>query len=59
MKSDKILWKGIWPYLRKLHGHLSFNPTIPILGIYSEDTHPIVQNHTHKFIKALFVVIKF
>lgn len=43
MKSDKILWRGIWSYLRKLHGHLSFNPKIPILEIYPEDTHPIVQ----------------
>lgn len=51
----------IWPYLRKLLGHLSSNPEILILGVYPEDTYPILQKYIYTgfFTEALFIVVKY
>ena len=52
------LWKAVWRFLRKLKIELSYGPTIPLLGIYSDKT--IIQKYTWTptFIAALFTVAK-
>ena len=32
------LWKIVWRYLRKLNIELSYDPAIPLLGIYPDKT---------------------
>lgn len=42
MQTGTMPWRGIWKYLTKLHAHLLFNPVIPFLEIYPEDTLPSI-----------------
>lgn len=37
-KLVQSFWKGIRKYLAKLHLSLPFNPVIPLLGIYTQNT---------------------
>ena len=32
------LWKTVWSFLKKLKTELSYDPAIPLLGIYLEKT---------------------
>ena len=32
------LWKTVWRFLKKLKTELSYDPTIPLLGIYPDKT---------------------
>ena len=32
------LWKTVWRFLKKLGIKLPYNPAIPLLGIYPEET---------------------
>ena len=50
------LWKRIWWFLKKLKIELPYDPAIPLLGIYPEET--IIQKNTctPMFIAALFTV---
>ena len=52
------LWKTVWRLLRKPNIVLSYDPAIPLLGIYLEKT--IIQKDTHtcKFIVTSFVIAK-
>ena len=52
------LWKTVWSFLKKLKIELSYDPAIPLLGIYPEKT--IIQNYTHTpvFIAALFTIAR-
>ena len=52
------LWKTVWTFLRKLKIVLSYDPAIPLLGMYSEKT--IIQKDkcTPMFIAALFTIAK-
>ena len=34
----KYPWKTVWRFLKKLKTKLSHDPTIPLLGIYSDKT---------------------
>ena len=47
-----------WRFLKKLKTQLSYDPAIPLLGIYLEKT--IIQKHTctPMFIAALFTIAK-
>ena len=38
------LWRTVWKFLKKLEIKLPYDPTIPLLGIYSED---IIIEKTH------------
>ena len=48
------LWKTVWRLLRKLKLELSFDPAIPLLGIYSEKTMTQKDTCTPVFTSALY-----
>ena len=50
------LWKTVWSFLRKLKIELSYDPAIPLLGIYLDKT--IIQKDTcfPMFIAGLFTI---
>ena len=52
------LWKTIRRFLKKLKIELPYDPSIPLLGIYSDKT--IIQKDTctPTFIAALFTIAK-
>ena len=52
------LWRSIWRFLKKLKIELSYDPAIPLLGIYPERT--IIQKDTctPMFIAALFTITR-
>ena len=52
------LWKTIWRFLKKLKVELSYDPTIPLLGIYPEKTMTQKDTCTAVFIKALYTTAK-
>ena len=37
-KLVKPLWRRVWRFLRKLNIELSYDPAIPLLGIYPENS---------------------
>ena len=51
-------WKIAWRRSRKLNIELSYDPAIPLLGIYLDKT--FIEKHicTHIFIAALFTMAK-
>ena len=51
-------WKSVWRYLRKLHIELPYDPAIPLLGIYPDNTLLKIDTCTHMFIAALFTIAK-
>ena len=57
-KSVQPLWKTVCKFLRKLKIELTYDPAIPLLGIYSEKT--IIQKDTctPMFTAALFTIDK-
>ena len=52
------LWRTVWSFLKKLKIELSYDPAIPLLGIYPEKT--IIQKDTCTpiFITALFTIAR-
>ena len=52
------LWRTVWRFLKKLKIELSYDPAIPLLGIYPEKT--IIQKDTctPMFTAALFTVAR-
>ena len=50
------LRKNVWKFLKKLKIELSYDPAIPLLGIYPEKTKTLIQKDTcaPMFIAALF-----
>lgn len=48
MTNGKLLWRGIWKYLARLHMPLSFDPAILLLGIYLKDTLAETLRYSHK-----------
>ena len=52
------LWRTVWRFLKKLKIELSYDPAIPLLGIYPEKT--IIQKGTciPMFTAALFTIAK-
>ena len=57
-KLVQPLWRTVWRFLRKLKTELSYNPTIPLLGICLDKT--IIQKDicTPRFIAAPFTIAK-
>ena len=37
-KLVQPLWRTVWRFLKKLETELPYNPTIPLLGIHTEET---------------------
>ena len=52
------LWRTVWRFLKKIKIDLTFEPAIPLLGIYPEKT--IIQKDTCTlvFIAALFTIAR-
>ena len=57
-KLIKPLWRTVWRFLKKVKIELSYDPAIPLLGIYSEKT--IIQKNacTTVFTAALFTIAR-
>ena len=57
---EQLLWKAVCRYLKKLKIHLSFDPAIPLLGLYLKEPKTLVQKNisTPMFIAALFTIVK-
>ena len=55
------LWKTVWNFLRKLKMELSFNPAIPLLGLYPKNTEIPIQKNLciPMFIAAQFTIAKY
>ena len=54
------LWKAVWRYLKKLTMDMSFDPAIPILGIYLKEPKTLIQKNINipVFIGSLLTVAK-
>ena len=54
------LWKTVWSFLKELNIELSYDPAIPLLGIYLEKMKALIQKDTSTpmFIAVLFTVAK-
>ena len=57
-KLVQPLWKTVWRFLKKLKLELSYDPAIPLLGIYTEKTKPVIRKDTctPMFTAALFTI---
>ena len=52
------LWRTAWSFLNKLRIKLPYNPMIPLLGIYLEETIIEKDTRTPVFIAALFTIAR-
>ena len=52
------LWKMIWRYLKKLGIKLPYDPAIPLLGIYPEETKAEKDTCIPLFIAVLFTIAR-
>ena len=51
-------WKAVWRFLKKLGIKPPYDPAIPLLGIYSEETKTKKDTCIPLFIAALFTVAR-
>ena len=52
------LWRAVWRFLKKLGIKLSYDPTIPLLGIYPEETITGKDTCNPVWIAALFTIAR-
>ena len=52
------LWKTIWRFLKKLGIKPAYDPAIPLLGIYSEETKTEKDTCIPLFIATLFTIAR-
>ena len=52
------LWKTVWRFLKKQGIKLSYDPVIPLLGIYPEETKVEKDTSIPLFIAALFTIAR-
>ena len=52
------LWRTVWRFLKKLKIELTYDPAIPLLGIYPEKTILCKDTCTPMFIAALFTIAR-
>ena len=57
-KLIQPLWKTVWRFLKTLGLKPSYKPTIPLLGIYLEETKTEKDTRTSMFIAALFTIAR-
>ena len=55
-KLIQPLWKTVWRFLKKLGINPPYDPAIPLLGIYPEETKIEKDTCTPVFIAALFTI---
>ena len=51
-------WRTVWKFLKKLEIELPYDPEIPLLGIYTEETRSERDTCTPMFIAALFIIAR-
>ena len=54
----KPLWRIVWRFLKKLGIRLPYDPIIPVLGIYPEETITEKDTCTPIFIAVLFTIAR-
>ena len=52
------LWRTVWRFFKKLKIELSYDPAIPLLGIYPEKAMIQKESCTTVFIAALFTITR-
>ena len=52
------LWKMVWRFFKTLRIKPPYDPTIPLLGIYPEETKIEKDTYTPMFISALFTIAR-
>ena len=57
-KLIKPLWKTVWRFLKKLGIKPPYDPAIPFLGIYAEETRVEKGTGIPLFIAALFTIAR-
>ena len=59
-KLVQPLSKAVWRFLKKLKIELTYDPAIPLLGIYPKKTKTLIQKDTctPMFTEALFTIAK-
>ena len=57
-QKQKPLWRIVWRFLKKLKIELTYDPAIPLLGIYPEKTIIQKETCTTMFIAALFTIAR-
>ena len=57
-KLIQPLWKTVWRFLKKLQTELPYDPTVPLLGIHTEETRIERDTCTPVFITALFTIAR-
>ena len=57
-KLIKPLWKTVWRVSKKLGIKAPYDPAIPLLGIYPEETKIEKDTYTPMFISALFTIAR-
>ena len=53
-----LLWRTVWRFLKTLEIELPYDPAIPLLGIYTEETRIERDTCTPMFISALFTIAR-
>ena len=57
-KLVQPLWRTVWRFLKKLEIELPYDPTIPLLGIHTEETRIERDTCTSMFIATLFTIAR-
>ena len=57
-KLNQSLWRRVWRLLKTLKIELPYDPAIPLLGIYPEETILQKDTGTPMFIAALFTIAR-
>ena len=57
-KLVQSLWRRVWRFLKKLEIELPYDPAIPLLGIYTEETRTERDTCNPMFIAALFIIAR-
>ena len=57
-KLIQPLWRTVWKFLKKPNIELPYDPAIPLLGIYPENTIIQKESCTKMFIAALFTIAR-
>ena len=58
MFSFKPLWRTVWRFLKKLEIEPPYDPTIPLLGIHTEETRRERDTCMLLIIAALFTIVR-
>ena len=57
-KLVQSLWRTVWRFLKTLETEMPYNPAIPLLSIYTEETRIETDTCTSMFTAALFTIAK-